>query len=88
MSKDYTMRNGKEAAIAGNRHRMEEAQHSSSDAFVKSQEAKLSRMAGRAPKLEAKDMEFNAVMMNDGAHAEEFGRMLTKGLDKEAFPVK
>lgn len=67
---------------------MEEAQHSSSDSFVKSQEAKLARMGGRAPRLEEKDMEFNAEMMNDGMHAQEFARELTKGLDKEAFPVK
>jgi hypothetical protein len=67
---------------------MEEAQHSSSNSFVKSHEAKLERMGGRAPRLEEKDMEFNAVMMNDGEHAQEFGRELTAGLDKTAFPVK
>jgi len=67
---------------------MEEAQHSGTDSFVKSQEARLAKLGGRAPRLEEKDMMFDAEMMNNGAHAQELGRALTKGLDKEAFPVK
>lgn len=66
---------------------MEEGQHNASNSFVKGQENKLSRMAGRAPKLEEKDMKFDACMMNDGNHAKEFAVSLTKGLDKEAYPV-
>lgn len=45
-------------------------------------------MAGKAPNLEGKYMNFNAEMMNTGMHAQEFGRELTAGLDKKAFPVK
>lgn len=67
---------------------MEEAQHSSSNSFVKRQQERLSAKGGRNPRIEEKDMEFDAEMMNNGMHAQELARELTAGLDKEAFPVK
>lgn len=70
------------------RQRRLEAEHSSKDAFVKKQQAELDKYAGRNPDLKAKDMDFNAEMMNTGEHAQEFARKLTAGLDKTAFPVK
>lgn len=85
---DYTMRPGKGSAIASSRHRMEDSQHSSSDAFVKKGQAAVVGMAGKNPNLKSEAMEFNAYMCNNGEHAQEFGRTLTSGLDKKAFPVK
>ncbi len=79
---------GKERAIANTRQARMEAEHSAKNAFVKKQQAELSRHAGVAPKLEAKDMMFNATMMNDGMHAQEVARDVTVGMDKVAFPLK
>ena len=45
-------------------------------------------MGGKAPNLEGRLMNFNAEMMNTGEHAQSFGRELTAGLDKKAYPVK
>ncbi len=73
--------------MAKTRHSRLEAEHSAKNAFVKKQQAETAKMAGRAPKLEAKSMEFNAYMCNNGEHAQRFGKELTKGLDKVAFPV-
>lgn len=62
--------------------------HNQNDAFVKRQGEELKKMAGKAPELDGKYMIFNAEMVNNGKHAQELGRKLTKGLDKKAFPVK
>lgn len=67
---------------------MGQAQHDGSDAFVKSEQAKLKSKSGRAPILEDRYMKFDACMINNGAHAQELARNLTKGLDKDAFPVR
>ena len=48
----------------------------------------VASMGGKAPNLEDKYMYFDQCMVSDGAHAQEFGRSLTAGLDKKAFPVK
>lgn len=62
--------------------------HNSKDEFVKRQQAETAMMGGRNPRLSEKSMHMNAYMCNNGEHAKEFGRELTAGLDKKAFPVK
>ena len=73
--------------MANTRQRRMESEHSGKDAFVKRVQAEQSRNGGVPPKLEAKAMEFNAYMCNNGEHAQELARKLTSGLDKVAFPV-
>ena len=85
---DYTMRDGKDAAIAKRRHQMGEAQHDSANAFVKREQLSIKAKGGRAPELKEKSMQFDAYMCNNGEHAQELARDITKGLDKEAFPVR
>lgn len=48
----------------------------------------IAPMAGKAPNLEGKYMNLDSCMMNNGDHAQKFGRELTAGLDKKAYPVK
>jgi hypothetical protein len=67
---------------------MGESQHDASDAFVKSEQAKLASKGGRAPMMEDRYMKFDACMANNGYHAQELASKLTAGIDKEAFPVK
>lgn len=64
-----------------------EAEHSAKDAFVKKQQAEMSRMAGKAPNMKAEAMEFNAYMCNNGEHAQMLGKKLTSNIDHVAFPV-
>ncbi len=87
MRSRYDGNPGKEASIANVRHKRLEAQHSAKDAFVKKVQSEQGRYAGKAPKLEEKSMHFNAYMCNNGEHAQSFGKKLTMGLDKVAFPV-
>jgi cell division protein YceG involved in septum cleavage len=82
------MRPGKESVIAKNRQRMSEAQHSSNNAFVKSEQAKLKAKAGKEPNLPEGACYFDAYMMNNGEHAQKLAKKLTKDIDHEAFPVK
>jgi hypothetical protein len=84
----YDGMKGKENANANSRQRRLEAEHNAKDAFVKKVQGECDKYAGKAPNLEAKFEKFNAAMMNNGPHAQEFARDLTKGLDKVAFPVK
>jgi len=79
---------GKESASANSRQARLEAEHNAKDAFVKKTQADQARFAGKAPNLKKESMEFNAYMCNNGAHAQDFARDLTKGLDKTAFPLK
>lgn len=65
-----------------------EAEHSAKNAFVKKQQAEMSRMGGKAPDMKEEAMEFNAYMCNNGEHAQELAREVTKGMDKVAFPLK
>jgi hypothetical protein len=88
MKDRYDGNKGKEAKIANLRHSRLESEHNANNAFVKKQMAMLSPMGGKAPKLEEKYMHFDSCMINDGEHAQEFGRKLTSGLDKKAYPVK
>jgi hypothetical protein len=87
-NRDYTLRGGKDAEIANNRQRMGEEQHSGSDAFVRAEQAKMKGMAGRAPKMDDRYMKFDACMINNGAHAQELAKDLTRGIDHLAYPVR
>lgn len=88
MKNRYDGNPSKEVAIANVRHKRMEALHSANNAFVKKVQSQQGKYAGKPPKLEAASLEFNAYMCNDGEHAQELARDLTKGLDKVAFPVK
>ena len=88
MKSRYDNAPGKDASMANTRQKRFEAEHSDKNAFVKKQQAEMARMAGKHPEMRADLMEFDAEMSNDGMHAQEFARELTKGLDKVAFPVK
>lgn len=79
---------GKDAAMARTRQSRHEAEHRATNAFVKKVQMETAKMAGRPPEVKQEAMEFDSYMCNNGMHAQEFGRELTKGLDKEAFPVK
>lgn len=78
---------GKEAGISNSRQKRLEAEHAQKNAFVKKQQAEMSRMAGRPPMMKGEAMEFNAYMCNNGAHAQELASKVTEGLDKMAYPV-
>jgi hypothetical protein len=64
-----------------------EAEHTAKNNFVKREQAAKDMYAGRKPEMKADLMEFNAEMQNTGAWAQRFGKKLTAGLDKVAFPV-
>lgn len=87
MKNRYDGSPGKDSMMAKTRHNRLEAEHSAKNAFVKRQQAETAKMAGKSPNLKSEAMEFNAYMCNNGEHAQEFGKKLTKGLDKVAFPV-
>jgi len=87
MKDRYDGNPGKEAAIMNRRQSRLEAQHAGKDAFVKREQAALDKYAGKKPMMKADLMEFNAEMQNTGKWAQEFGKKLTMGLDKVAFPV-
>jgi len=86
--KDYTLRNGKDASMANRRHGMEESQHDGSNSFVRAEQHKTKHMGGKEPRMDGRYMEFDACMVNNGEHAQEFAKELTKGIDHEAFPVR
>jgi hypothetical protein len=88
MKSRYDKAPGKEAANANVRQKRMEAMHSEADSFVKSQERKVEAKAGHNPVLKAENLEFCSYMSNNGMHAQDLARELTKGLDKDAFPVK
>lgn len=58
------------------------------NAFVKREQDVIKSMMGDRPVLKAEAKKFNAYMCNNGESAEQFGRELTKDIDKKAFPVK
>lgn len=78
---------GKDAALANTRQSRFEREHSEKNAFVKKEQAALDKYSGKKPNLKSDLMEFNANMQNTGAWAQGFGKKLTAGLDKVAFPV-
>lgn len=88
MMKDrYDGAPGKDAALANTRQSRFEREHMGKDQFVKKVQAGTEKYAGKKPEMKADMFEFNANMQNNGAWAQEFGRKLTAGLDKVAFPV-
>lgn len=74
-------------SVHGRQKRMQEL-HSSNNAFVKAEQMKVKKMAGSMPNEMALSHRMNADMSVTGEYAQQFGRELTKGLDKDAFPVK
>jgi hypothetical protein len=87
-SKDYTLRDGKDASIMNKRQAMGERQHSETNSFVKAEQMKSAKFGGRAPDMDGRYMKLDASMMNNGAHAQEFAKKLTASIDHEAFPVR
>ena len=87
MKSRYDNQPGKESAIANMRQKRLEAEHSAKNAFVKKVQSEQDRHAGRKPDLKGEAMHFNAYMCNNGAHAQAFGKELTRGIDNVAFPV-
>jgi len=67
---------------------MAESQHSESNAFVKAEQAKTKHLAGKAPRMEDRYYKFDACMVNNGYHAQELAKEITRGIDHEAFPVR
>ena len=78
----------KEARVANKRESRLEHEHNSHNEFVKRQQMEVRHKAGKDPRMNGEMMDFCSYMSNNGEHAQEFARELTKGLDKEAFPVK
>ncbi len=78
---------GKDAAIANVRQKRYETEHSGHNNFVKKEQAATEKYCGKKPEMKADLMEFNAEMQNTGTWAQAFGKKLTAGLDKVAFPV-
>jgi len=88
MKSRYDRAPGKDAKMSNLREERFQGQHKANNAFVKAEQAKIKANGGKDPKMQDKFMEFNANMMNNGMHAQELARTLTKGIDHEAFPVK
>lgn len=78
---------GKDAAISNTRQSRFESEHSRRNEFVKREQAMQDKYAGRKPTMKSDMFEFNANMQNTGEWAQGFGKKLTAGLDKVAFPV-
>lgn len=78
---------GKDAAMRNTRQARFEKEHMGKNEFVKKQQRELDKYAGKRPVMKNDMMEFNANMQNTGSWAQEFGKKLTSGLDKVAFPV-
>ena len=78
---------GKDAALANRRQSRYESEHSAKNEFVRKEQSEVRKYAGKRPEMKADLMEFNAEMQNTGAWAQGFGKRLTAGLDKVAFPV-
>lgn len=87
MKDRYDGNPGKEAAIMNRRQARLEAEHAGKNAFVKREQAAKDKYAGRRPDMKEDMMEFNAHMQNNGAWAQGFGKKLTAGLDRVAYPV-
>jgi len=88
MMKDrYDGNPGKDAAIANRRQSRLEAEHSRKNEFVKKEQSAVEKYAGRRPEMKNDLMEFNANMQNTGEWAQGFGKRLTAGIDRVAFPV-
>jgi hypothetical protein len=87
MKSRYDGAPGKDAAMLNTRQSRYEAEHSRKNEFVKREQAERDKYAGRKPMMKNDLMEMNATVQNTGAWAQEFGKRVTAGLDKVAFPV-
>jgi hypothetical protein len=88
MKSRYDGIKGKEAGLANQRQNHYESVHNANNEFVKKQQAMTASMGGKMPNLTKEYQNFDACMVNDGMHAQDFGRKLASPLDKKAFPVK
>lgn len=77
-----------DARMENTSHAKLQAMHAQKDEFVKRQQMETAKFGGRDPRLSEESMHMNAYMCNNGEHAKDFGRELTAGLDKTAYPVK
>lgn len=67
---------------------MNQAEHSSNNAFVKAEQAKLQKYGmKKAVSVAPEYSNFDAAMMNDGDCVQRTVKVLTKGID-DAYPVK
>lgn len=80
--------NTKESSRGRSEHSMQERSHAEKDMMVKRGQDAMKSMGGRAPRLSGNAMDFNAYQCNNGTHAQEFAKELTRGLDEKAFPVR
>lgn len=80
------MKKSRESVKLYSRNASLEAEHNANNAFVKSAQAAVAGMAGKNPSGGCG--EYNAYMTNTGEKTASFGRTLTAGLDKKAYPVK
>lgn len=78
---------GKDAALMNRRQARYESEHKGHNEFVKKHQMERKKYMGRNPEMKSDLMEFNANMQNTGEWAEGFGKRLTAGIDKVAFPV-
>jgi hypothetical protein len=88
MKSRYDNSPGKEASMAKTRQNRYEAEHSATNAFVKKVQMEQDRHAGRIPNMKPDMLDFCSYMSNNGEHAQELAKDITKGLDPVAFPVK
>jgi hypothetical protein len=88
MKSRYDGSPGKEASIAKVRQNRFESEHNATNQFVKKVQNEQGKHAGRSPNLKAESMEFSSYMCNNGEHAQELAKDITKGLDPVAYPVK
>ena len=84
----YDGSRSKEASMAKTRQSRFEAEHSATNQFVRKVQNEQAAHAGRTPNLKGESLEFSSYMCNNGMHAQELAKDITKGLDPVAFPVK
>lgn len=67
---------------------MSQGQRASTQQSVKSAQDEQMKYQGTTPTMEDRYFHFDACMMNNGAHAQEFAKSLTGTIDHAAFPVR
>lgn len=67
---------------------MSQSQRSSTQQSVKAAQDEQMKYQGKTPSMEERYFYFDACMMNNGAHAQEFAKSLTSNIDHAAFPVR
>lgn len=82
---NYTRGN---TADMGARYRERQGmEYSDNNRFADKRQVVLKALGGKDPRLEAKYTYYDANMTVNGDSAKSFGRTLTKGMDKKAFPI-